>query len=185
MHSLRFWLLGNLLANQVVWAVAVLGAAGGSSLPGVLGASLFLVLHLALLQDWRTEARFIAALVLAGYPLDCLLSLSGLIEYRPEGGFDALAPAWILGLWVSIAATARHSLRPLLRKRRVAAVFGLLGAPFAYYTASVAQAITVPRPAIALGLIGLAWALLLAVLCRFMPEEAPARRRFVLPGEAA
>ena len=185
MTSLRLWLLGNLLANQLVWAVAVVGAAQGSSVPGVLGASLFLLLHLALLRDWRGEARFIGMLVLVGYPLDCLMSLSGLIEYRPANSFAGIAPPWILGLWVSIAATARHSLRPLLHKTPVAAVFGLLGAPFAYYTASVAQAITLPEPVLALALIGLAWAILLVALRRYMPVETPERRRFVLPGEAA
>jgi hypothetical protein len=180
----RLHLLGNLLANQLVWLVAVWGAARGQSWPGVLAAALFLALHLWVQPERGSEARFILVLSLVGYGLDCLWTSAQLAHYRP-GGTGPWAPAWIAALWFSFAATVRHSLRPLLRSWPVAALTGLLGAPLAYLAASRTGAVAFDRPLLSLGAIGLAWALLLPALRPFLPLPQKPAPPLVPAGEGA
>lgn len=169
-----FWLLGNALANQLVWFVAVLGAARGSSLPGVGMALLFLLAQLLLLKDRRRELGFVLLLTLAGGSLDSGLSMMGLVDYAPSRSAGWMAPAWIWALWLSFALTVRHSLRSLLRRAWAAPLLGLAGAPLAYMAASRLQAVELELPGLVV--IGLCWAILLASLGRQLAAERPALR---------
>ncbi|MCA9783957.1 MAG: DUF2878 domain-containing protein [Calditrichaeota bacterium] len=168
------WLLGNALANQLVWFAAVLGAARGSSLPGVAMALLFLLVQLRLLKDPGRELGFVLLLTLAGGCLDSILSMLGLVDYAPSRSFDWLAPAWIWALWLSFALTVRHSLRSLLRRAWAAPFLGLAGAPLAYMAAHRMQAVEVALPGLLV--IGLCWSLFLSSLGRVLSENRPALR---------
>ncbi|MFA7330074.1 MAG: DUF2878 domain-containing protein [Candidatus Delongbacteria bacterium] len=184
MPAPRTWMIANALANQLVWAVAVWGAARGTSLPGVLAALGFLGLHLALLQRRGAELRLILLLTAAGSALDSGLAASGLVRYAPLPADAWLAPPWITALWLSFATTVRHSLRPLLTRAWVAALLGAVGGPLAYLAAARLGAAQLLDPA-ALPVIAAAWALVMLLLRRGQtaPSAAP-RPALSLAGRA-
>jgi hypothetical protein len=74
------------------------------------------------------------------------------------------APYWIVAMWVLFATTINHGLRWAKRSAWVAALAGLFGGPAAFYGGMKLNAVAFSDPVIALGVIGIGWALLLPAL---------------------
>lgn len=137
---MTFW--GNLIGYQIVWFSAVIGAGRGLWWPGATAAAIFILLHLALARQSRSDRaadiKLLATAVLIGTVLDGSIAMSGLARYAanattlPSGG----APLWILSMWASFALTLRHSMTFLLGRPALALVFGAVGGPLAYLGAA-------------------------------------------------
>ncbi|MFZ1838818.1 MAG: DUF2878 family protein, partial [Dokdonella sp.] len=108
---MSFWL--SLIGYQAVWFAAVIGAGHGLAWPGVLGMLVYALVQLAGARNVRTDLGLMAAGLMFGLLLDGTLSRSGLASYSADLPNPALAPAWILALWVSFALTFSQSLRYL------------------------------------------------------------------------
>lgn len=131
---MSFWL--SLLGYQAVWFAAVIGAGHGLVWPGVLGMLVYAGAQLLLARNVRVDLSLIAAGLLLGFLFDSALIRCGLASYA--GGWPglAMAPAWILALWVTFALTFSQSLRYLQSRLWLAALLGLLGGPLAYLGAA-------------------------------------------------
>jgi hypothetical protein len=156
---MSFW--ANLIGYQLVWFAAVIGAAHGRAWPGVAGMLVFAACQLLLARHWRMDLSLMATALLFGFVLDGGLIRAGLAGYAAGWPGLAIAPAWILALWMAFSLTFSQSLRYLQSRLWLAAVFGLIGGPVAYSGAARAwHVVTFAAPAWhGLLCLGLGWAL--------------------------
>lgn len=153
----------NALLFQVTYLAAVLGAAAGSAWLGVVPLAL-LAVHVAR-HPVAGDLRLTVGALAIGAVLGWFWQASGLLVYASTEPFAGQAPAWIMVLWAGFALTLNHSLRWLTRHLGWAAVFGAIGSPLSYFSASRLGAAEFLAPtAWVLLLIGLVWAALVAGL---------------------
>jgi hypothetical protein len=128
-----FWL--TLLAYQATWFVAVIGAGHGLWWPGVAAAALFAGWRLSVSAQRSLELRLVLVALALGLGLETLWVRSGLLEYRAAWPWLD-APGWILALWLAFALTVLPLLGYLQRHLALAALFGAIGGPLAYWGAA-------------------------------------------------
>lgn len=177
---MNFW--ANLIGYQLVWFAAVIGAAHGLAWPGVAGMLVFAACQLLLARHWRMDLSLMAAALVFGFVLDGGLIRAGLARYLAGWPGMAIAPAWILALWMAFSLTFSQSLRYLQGRLWLAALLGLVGGPVAYLGAARGwQVVSFTAPAWrGLLCLGLGWALAtpaLAWLARrgSTPSSSPVR----------
>lgn len=159
---MRFWT--NIAAYQLVWFCAVLGAAHGHAWPGIVAALVFAIVHLYVSSLRSGDARLIGCALLAGLLIDGGLGASGWAHYAADQS-DALAPLWILAIWLAFALTLNHSLAWLQGRALLAMALGAVGGPLAYLAAERLHAIAFMAPAWrGLLWLALAWAVAMPVL---------------------
>jgi hypothetical protein len=154
----------NLLLFQVAWFAAVLGAAGGMDWLGPLALIPVLGVHLALQEDRRGEVTLILTAAALGFLFDTLMVATG--AFTPVQSFlpRPFSPPWMVSLWMNFAATLNVSLSWLLGRYRLAALFGAIGGPLAYYSgAKLGATETIPSLT---GMVTLAvgWAIMTPLL---------------------
>ncbi|MBN8716372.1 DUF2878 domain-containing protein [Thermomonas sp.] len=160
---MRFWL--TLLAYQATWFVAVIGAGRGLWWPGVAAAALFAAWRLAVSAHRRLELHLMLVALGLGLMLETLWVRGGLLEYRATWPWLA-APGWILALWLAFALTVLPLLGYLRRHLPLAALFGAIGGPLAYWGAARGWGVArFPDPAWhTLLALGAGWALAMPLL---------------------
>jgi hypothetical protein len=145
------------LGFQAVWLSCALGAAEGRNWPGIVAASLFLGGIVATSPGWRSAMRLAAAGGLSGTLIETSLIAAGLVRYSAPWPVDALAPAWIVALWIAFGATVPSILGILGSQRlAMAAALGAVSGPLAYLAGERLGALHIARPA-AVGLLVLAF----------------------------
>lgn len=162
----------NLVAFQAAWVGCAAGAAQGSSEPGLLACAICLALHFASSGRRRSDAIAVVAAGCAGALVESLLAATGLVRYGAPWPTAALAPVWIVGLWMAFGTTLKtidDMIGWLAAYQK-----GLLGAAFAalsYFAAARVGALTFPEPMwLSLGVIAVSWAFALPLLLRLVPR---------------
>jgi hypothetical protein len=153
----------NIVQYQCAWFASVLGAANQQPWLGLAVAAVVLALHLILAKDPLTEAKLIASVVLIGFSFDQMLLSSQLIDYQAHGWGESLVPAWILALWLTFATLLNVSLGWMRERLVIAALFGLIGGPLAYYGAQSLGAIAISSNT-AYWVLGFGWAIVTPAL---------------------
>lgn len=160
---MRFW--SNLLGYQMVWFCAVIGAGRGYAWPGVVAALAFVAWQWASSEDRARDARVLLVALVCGCALDGALAASGLLRYAAAWTGAAFAPAWILALWAAFAMTLPVSLAFLQRSVWLAAAFGAIGGPLAYWGASRGfDAVAFDSPWRASAVLAAGWGASMAIL---------------------
>ncbi len=159
-------MVANLLIYQIVWLACILSAARGVQVFGILVALIAVVWHLSQAQRPLTEFQLILLTGLIGGLWDSLLVILGLIHYPSGALMPWMAPFWIMALWMAFATTFNLCLRWLHGHYRLAAVFGLVGGPLAWWAGHALGALKLLDPLLALAVLGLGWAALMPVLMR-------------------
>jgi hypothetical protein len=169
-----FWI--TLVAYQLVWFVAVIGAGHGSGWPGVLAATLFAAWRLAVSRQRAVELRLAAVALVLGLVLEAVWTGSGLVRYAAPWP-SPTAPAWLIALWVVFALTIVPLFGYLHARPWLAALFGAVGGPLAYLGAARGwQAVAMDPPAWrALLALAIGWAIAMPLLTSL------ARRWLVVP----
>lgn len=141
---MNFWL--TLIAYEVVWFAAVIGAGHGQWWPGVAGALAFAAWRLAVSARRRVEGRLVVVALLLGVILENLWVRSGLVSYATPWPW-AESPAWLMSLWLAFALTIVPLFGYLHARPVLAAVFGAFGGPLAYLGAAHGwHAVLLPTP---------------------------------------
>lgn len=155
--------IGEFVAYQAVWFVAVIGAGAGLGWAGPLAAAPLAAWQVASAPRPPRTALLGAVGLGCGLVVDGGFAAVGLVRHAAGG---ALAPAWILALWVVFAMTLHRSFALLQRRPGLAAVLGAVGGPLAYLGAARGwDAVTFAEPATAgLVALGIAWGITLPVL---------------------
>jgi hypothetical protein len=124
----------NVILFQAAWFAAVLGAAVGHGWYGPLAVALAVAVHLALIDERRGELKLLLAAGALGFCFDTALTYAGL--FTPRGNLlpHPFSPPWMVSLWLNFAATLNVSLAWLRGRYMLAAAFGAVGGPLAYYS---------------------------------------------------
>ena len=166
----------ELAGFQIVWLASALGAAQGSSAPGVITALVFVALQLVAERSARMLlSGGIAAI--AGAGLETLLARSGLVSYAAPWPGPGIAPLWIITLWLAYGTTMASTVRllgarPFLNATALGAVFG----PLAYIAGARIGALSLSDPLLwTCAVLALAWGILLPMLVaidRYLAQRA-------------
>jgi hypothetical protein len=158
----------NFIVFQAAWFAAVLGAAHGMPWLSVIAVPLALVLHLALSPNWRPEILLALTAAVTGFIIDSLLIAAGAFSPIPYVFPAPFSSLWMVMLWVNLAATMNVSMGWLRSRYALAALFGAIGGPIAYYSGAKLGAMTRLPDAGGLVGIGIAWAVALPLLYGLM-----------------
>lgn len=171
----------NLAGFQLGWFACVLGAAHGMPWLGPLVALPVLGWHLASARRPGRAALLLAAAALVGLGLDTLLIRAERIAFAEGVFLEGFAPYWMVVLWALFASTFDVSLRWLRERPALAALFGALGGPLAYWAGGRLGAAVLQEPVWAgLLLVGLLYAVatpFLLLLARELDGFAAAETR--------
>jgi len=118
-------LVANALAYQAVWFLAILWGNTGA----VFGCGIILILW-ATSEHRGNDLKMILFLVFLGLLVDGTLLQVGFFTFRSHG---VPIPFWLLVIWLGLAMTIHHSLAWFKDKLLLAALFGSLGGPAAYW----------------------------------------------------
>ena len=157
-------MLVNLIGFQLGWFACVLGAAHGYPLLGPLLALPIIGFHLARQTDKRAELTLLLLTLLIGSMFDQALMLLGLVRYSATIWPPEWLPIWMMALWALFATTLNFSLRWLQPRPLVAALFGLVGGPLAYWAGARVDAIEWQQPIALLLALAIGWAVLMPLL---------------------
>lgn len=126
--------LVNLALYELGWFACVLGAASGQGGAGAAVAGGLLLSHLALANDRTSEVKIVAVCGAVGFALDSAQALTGRLSFTGPSfvSVSALAPVWVVMLWLQLGTTLRHSLRWLGGRYLLAAALGTVGGPIAF-----------------------------------------------------
>lgn len=157
-------ILANALLFQLGWFAAVLGAAGDLPWIGVLAAAAIAAVHLARAARPLPELALLALAVVAGAGFDTLIVQAGWLRFDNGMLVAGTAPVWMVALWANFATTLNVSMRLLRSRLLVAALFGAIGAPLAYYAGGKLGAVEFIATGPALGAIAAGWFVLCPLL---------------------
>lgn len=162
----RLFIAGNVLGFQAVWLASIAGAGQGVAWAGPLAALLFAGVTLGFGGRRQDDLRMLAIALPVGCLLDSAFAASGWLVYAEAWPWRSAAPVWIASLWAGFALTLNHSMAFLRHRPLLAAAFGLVGGPLAYWTAAGAfGAVSFGAPLVwVLCALGLAWAAVLPLI---------------------
>lgn len=157
-------IIANAVLFQLGWFSAVLGAAGDLPWLGVLAAAAIAAVHLARAARPLPELALLALAVVAGASFDTLIVQAGWLRFDSGMLVAGTAPVWMVALWANFATTLNVSMRVLRSRLLVAALFGAIGAPAAYYAGGKLGAVEFVATGPALGAIAAGWFFLCPLL---------------------
>ena len=144
----------NFLLIKVAWLACVVGG----TLPGALVIAL--MFGLCFYQGrWQRERRFVVGLALLGLILDSIWIQLGILDFGSGAlqlGSLALAPLWIVLLWVAVGLSLFEALGFFVRRPFLGAVIVGAAAPLSYSTGAQFGAVVIPSTAM-LMVIALVW----------------------------
>jgi len=161
--------VAELAGFQIVWLGCALGAAYGSSAPGIIAAGMFVSAQLWLQGSRRAVIGPALASGVAGLVAETAANAAGLLSYSAHWPYDGLAPAWMVALWLAFGSTIPTT-AALLGKRPIikAAVLGALFGPLAYAAGARLGALQMTEPVwIPAAAIACTWALVFPALVAF------------------
>jgi hypothetical protein len=153
----------NFIAFQIIWFLAVLGAANNNIWPAGIALVVFMSWQLSKTRRHKNDKRFVVFALVIGLILDSAWQLLGYIQFKtPLPYFSFISPLWILFLWIAFALTFNHSMSWLKKSPILAVIFGFIGAPLSYLAGLKIDAlIYLQGPVIISLLIGTTWACVL------------------------
>jgi hypothetical protein len=125
----------NAVGYQVVWFACIYSASRGNAWLGFAASIIFSVVMLAFAGKAKDDIRILSIGLCLGICVDSIFASSGLIKYDAAWSIEGLAPLWIMALWLSFSLTLNHSMAFLRNNLTLAAAFGLIGGPLAYFGA--------------------------------------------------
>ena len=160
-------ILNNLTMFKAGWLAAVFAAAASLPILGTAAIGIAVAVHLWRSDAPRDELLLLALAAALGFAWESLLVYTGIVQYGASGALAAIAPYWIVALWVLFATTLNVGMRWLRKNLLVASVFGALGGPLSFLAGEKAGAVSFSDTSTALVVIGLGWAVMLPLLVRY------------------
>lgn len=153
-------LIVNALAYQVIWFSAILWGNTGAA----LGCGIILAL-LASSEYKSDDLKMIGLLMFLGLLVDGTLQQVGFFTFKSPG---LPIPFWLLVIWLGLAMTIHHSLAWLKDKLLLAALFGSLGGPAAYWAGTRMGAASFNWPlTTSLLILAIIWSLMFPMIMLF------------------
>jgi len=154
----------NIVLFQLGWFACVLTAANNIAIVGALISLAIIAIHLKLSVSAKKELRIILIAMVIGLVWDSLLVSTGWINYQSGIMVSFFAPYWIVLMWALFATTLNSSLAWLKDKLIVAAIFGAVSGPLAYYAGAKLGAVIFMNELFALIALSIGWAIFTPLL---------------------
>ena len=156
----------NIAAFKLGWLSSVVG--GAQQLPwlGPLVVLIAIAIHLARAHRPASELLLIISCGLIGAFFDSALVAAGWVTFPSGMVSDALAPYWIVTMWMLFATTINMSMRWMRGRNWLAAMFGFVGGPMAYYAGHKIGGIQFVDQVAALTMLAVGWAVIMPILMR-------------------
>ena len=155
----------NVSLYQLGWFSCVLGAAWGHPLAGATLAGGLIVVHLILVVHRQVELRLLLVACLLGAAIDSLQQGLGLFAFRADPAWPLWLPAWVFVIWAQFATLFHYALCWLAGRYLLAALFGLIGGPLAYWGGiRLGAASFGDNPLLTLVVLAVVWALVTPTL---------------------
>jgi len=155
--------VGRILVNGALFNAAWLALVGLHNpwlAPGIV--AVHLGLHAWLLGAAAREFQFLGLLALAGFALDSLLFISGVLS---APGVTLLPPLWLALLWPAFGTTLLHAFAGLRAIPFVAAAAGAVGGGTSYLAGVKLSPVEFGlEPMASLTVLALLWAILMPIL---------------------
>lgn len=123
----------NVGLYQLGWFSCILGGAWGHPFIGSFLALFLIAIHLMLAETRKTELMTILCACLLGIVIDSSQQALGVFSLQTDPAWQFWLPLWILVIWSQFATTLSFSLYWLSGRYLLAALFGMLGGPLAYW----------------------------------------------------
>ncbi len=160
----------NFLAFQAGWFSSVLGAANGVPWLGPVVFLLVLGLHMRHSRRPLDEVGLVIACGVVGTWFDSILVAFGWVSYPSGQWHAALAPYWIVTMWMLFATTLNLSLRWLRGRPLLAVALGAVGGPTTYLAGQKLGGMQFVDPVAAAIALALGWAAMMPLLVRLSTE---------------
>lgn len=174
----------NIVLYQAGWFCCVLGAARGYPVAGGVAALVLTGLHVYLARHRKPELQIMLAALLIGVVVDSAQQALGVFTFTTDPAWMLWLPLWVFVIWAQFATLFHFALAWLQGRLFLAALFGAIGGPLAYYTGGRLGAASFPPDLLpSLIVLAVCWAIVTPLLVhlagRFAPPEMPATYRFV------
>lgn len=156
----------NVVLFQGAWFAAVLGASRGMLWLGPLAMIPTLAVHLALQDDREGEVKLLLAAGLLGFLFDTVFVAGGVITPLQHLLPRPFSPPWMVCLWLNFAATLNVSMAWLRGRYLLAAIFGAVGGPLAYYSGARLGATEALPTSTGMLLLAVGWGAMTPLLVR-------------------
>lgn len=123
----------NIVLYQIGWASCVLGSSWDYPFLGSFLGVMMLVIHLMLAEMRRAEVVLICCVCLIGIIVDSSQQSLGFFSLKTSPVWPFWLPMWMLVIWAQFATTLRFALYWLAGHYVLAALFGMVGGPLAYW----------------------------------------------------
>jgi hypothetical protein len=121
--------------------------------------------HLALADNRRLDLLLLLVAGLTGLVVDTATVQLGILSFPAQLGPAAIAPLWIVALWMQFGMTLRFCFSWLSGRYLLAAVLGFFGGPLSFLAGARLGAVEVGEPfVVSLLLLGAIWAAALPLL---------------------
>lgn len=154
----------NFINFQIGWFACALGAAAGWPWAGVIVVLAIVAWHLSRVARPQQETILILAAAMIGAIWESLLVQLGSIQYPNGILIDGTAPVFMVALWALFATTLNVSLGWLKRRMLLAAAFGAIGGPLAYFAGARFGALVLVDQTTTLITLAVGWATLTPLL---------------------
>jgi hypothetical protein len=135
----------NFILFQAAWFACVVGAARGWFWLGPVSVLVFAAITIALSDRRSAELKLYASAAALGFFFDTGMTGAGFFFPLPHLLPPPFSPPWLIALWLNLAAVMNVSLAWLKGRYLLAAAFGAIGGPLAYYGgAKLGGVVTMP-----------------------------------------
>jgi hypothetical protein len=157
--------LVNFFGFQSVWFLSLFGAGTQRSWLGAVALAAFTLWHFSTAANPRADLVLVAVACAVGFIVDTAFIQAHLLAYAEPLPFAAVAPYWILGMWINFALTLNGSMRWLHGRYLLAAGLGAIGGPLAYMAGvRLGAAELLAGGTVVYGSLAVAWAIAVPLL---------------------
>ena len=157
-------MITNIVLFQLGWFACVLSSAAQRPWVGATIALSIVGFHLFRAHKREAEIKLVLIALGIGTVWDSILVSQTWIQYDSGLFFSNLAPYWIILMWGLFATILNVSLRWLRERWMMAALFGAIGGPLAYYGGHRLGALRFGNEHVALLALAVGWAILTPLL---------------------
>lgn len=123
-----------LVGFNVCWLACVAPAAHGLPYVGPICVLMFAATVLSMSANFMGDALLLPIAGVFGYVVDSLLVVAGVFAFPQQAAWGWPTMWWMVALWLNLAVALPVIFRWMIARPIVAAVFGLVGGPLAYWS---------------------------------------------------
>jgi hypothetical protein len=177
--------IANFIGFQSVWFLSLFGAGSQRAWLGAVALGAFTIWHFVTAANPRADLILVIAACVVGFVVDTTFIQAHLLAYAEPLPFAAVAPYWIIGMWVNFALTLNGSMRWLHGRYLLAAGLGAIGGPLAYVAGiRLGAAELLASAPVVYGVLAVAWSIAVPLLVlatdranRHWPAGEPGRHQ--------